>query len=174
MGGRISKDEYYLKIAEAIAERSTCLRRKYGAIVVKGDTIVSAGYNGSPRKVVNCDEVGCLKDLVNAPHGSGYDFCIGVHAEENAIINAARTGASVLGGVLYVFGKDVKTGRPCKATPCDRCKRVLINAGIERVVTMDEEGKIVETNVVDWVREQSEWYLSKLKEAEGRRKNLSG
>lgn len=161
---RLNKDEYYLEIAKAVSKRSTCLRRKFGAVIVKEDVIVSTGYNGSARGVVNCDEVGCLKDKVNAPEYSGYEFCIGVHAEENAIINAARHGASVLGGTLYLYGEYTKTGELTEARPCERCRRAIINSGIKEVVIRKADGSIKKINVKKWIIEDSENYLKKLKE----------
>lgn len=158
---RPSKDEYYLEIAKSIALRSPCSRRKYGAIVVKNDTIVSTGYNGSARGVVNCVDVGCIKDELDAPHGEAYEDCPAVHAEENAVINAARNGNSVLGGVLYISGVD-KDGKLVEADPCYRCKRVLINAGIERVIIRKADGGIKSVNVSEWVSEDTKSYLEKL------------
>jgi len=164
MEKRPTKDEYYLEIAKAVALRSTCLRRKYGAIVVKKDTIVSTGYNGPARGVINCLDVGCIKEKLNLPHGAFYEDCTAVHAEENAIVNAARTGASVLGGVLYIAGVD-KDGKLVEALPCNRCKRILINAGIERVVIRKPDGSIKYIQVSEWVSEDTNSYLKKFKEA---------
>jgi dCMP deaminase len=156
---RISKEEYYLGIAKAVALRSPCLRRKYGAIIVKNDAIVSTGYNGPARGSTNCEEVGCIKEILNLPHYSGYDYCPAVHAEENAVINAARTGNSVIDGTLYLYGIDVKTNKPVAGMPCPRCKRVLINAGIKEVVTIDESGNITKYDVKSWVEEDKNTYL---------------
>ena len=156
---RISKEEYYLGIAKAVALRSPCLRRKYGAIIVKNDTIVSTGYNGPARGSTNCEEVGCIKEILNLPHYSGYDYCPAVHAEENAVINAARNGNSVIDGTLYLYGIDVKTNEPVAGMPCPRCKRVLINAGIKEVVTIDESGNITKYDVKSWVEEDKNRYL---------------
>lgn len=159
---RPKKEEYYLEIAKTIALRSPCLRRKYGAIVVKNDTILATGYNGSARGVINCFEVGCIKEELNLPHGSAYEDCPAVHAEENAIINAARNGASVLGGILFIAGIDQK-GNLVEALPCDRCKRVMINAGIEKVIILGKDKKLKKIAVKDWVKEDTERYLEKLK-----------
>lgn len=158
---RLSKDEYYLQIAHATSRRSTCLRRKFGAIIVKNDVIVSSGYNGSARGVVNCDRVGCLKDELGIPHYEGYDHCIGVHAEENAVINAARSGNSTLNGVMYIFGEDVKTGEEIEPRPCSRCRRVLINAGISEIVIKGH--KIVHIKTEDWAAEDTRSYLGMLR-----------
>jgi dCMP deaminase len=156
---RISKEEYYLGIAKAVALRSPCLRRKYGAIIVKNDTIVSTGYNGPARGSTNCEEVGCIKEILNLPHYSGYDYCPAVHAEENAVINATRNGNSVIDGTLYLYGIDVKTNKPVAGMPCPRCKRVLINAGIKEVVTIDESGNITKYDVKSWIEEDKNRYL---------------
>ena len=162
MMSRPSKDVYYLGIAKAVCKRSPCIRAKYGAIIVKSDAIVSTGYNGPIRGGINCYEVGCLKDLLDLPHGSSYDVCPAVHAEENAIINAARTGSSVLGGTLYIYGEDAKTGKIVKGMPCDRCKRAIINAGIVRVVLMNEDGTIDAIDVTTWVKEDIEKYIKRI------------
>ena len=127
---RIEKERYYLEIAKAVALRSPCIRRKYGAIIVKNDSIVSTGYNGPARGSTNC-EIGCAKEILNLPHYSAYDYCPAVHAEENAIANAARNGSSVLEGILYLYGVDAKTNKPVAGMPCSRCKRLLINSGIK-------------------------------------------
>jgi len=157
---RISKEEYYLGIAKAVALRSPCLRRKYGAIIVKNDAIVSTGYNGPARRSTNCEEVGCIKEILNLPHYSGYDYCPAIHAEENAVINAARNGNSVIDGTIYLYGIDVKTNKPVAGMPCPRCKRVLINAGIKEVVTIDENGNITKCDVKSWTIEDKDNYLN--------------
>jgi len=164
MDTRPSKDEYYLGIAKSVAQRSPCIRRQFGAIVVKEDVVVSTGYNGPARGVVNCMEVGCLKEEMKVPHYTGYEWCIGVHAEENCIINAARHGASVLGGTLYLYGQDYRDGSLVEGRPCDRCKRVLINAGIKRVVIKRADGSILKLDVEDWVKEDTGSYKKKLLE----------
>jgi dCMP deaminase len=161
MKKRPPKDEYYLEIAKAVAQRSPCIRRKYGAVIVKNDAIVSTGYNGPARKVINCFEVGCIKDLQNLPHGMAYEDCPGVHAEENAVVNAARNGSNVLGGILYIAGID-REEKLVEATPCLRCRRILINAGIEKVVIRKEDGGIKYINTQEWVSEDTKTYLEKL------------
>ncbi len=152
---RPTKQEYYLGIAEAVGNRSTCQRRKFGAIIVVKDSIVTTGYNGPARGVVNCAEIGCAKNLTNAPSYGAYDVCPAVHAEENALINAARNGNSVYNGTLYIIGKK-PTGEPVPSHPCDRCKRTLINAGIEKVYTKSEQGEILEYKVEDWIKYDTE------------------
>ena len=129
---RPSKDSYYLKIAQQVARRSTCLRRQYGAVIVKDDVIVSTGYNGSARGEENCCDKGeCWRESHDIPHGEQYEKCKAVHAEMNAVINANR--ADTQGATLYLAGFEnghsIRTPRPC-----DICSRVIKNAGIKRVV----------------------------------------
>jgi len=162
---RPSKDEYYLEISKAVCLRSPCVRRQFGAIIVREDVVISTGYNGPARGVVNCMEVGCLKDELDLPHYSGYDYCPGVHAEENCIINAARHGASVLGGTLYLYGQNFGDSSPIEGKPCDRCKRAIINAGIKEVVTKKSDGSVAKTDVAEWVKEDTEQYMKRLEEA---------
>lgn len=133
---RPNKKEYYLKIAEDVARRGTCLRRNYGAVIVKDDSIVSCGYNGASRGEPNCCDIGkCERQELNIPHGERYELCRGVHAECNAIINAARAGVSVLGGTIYIaqsLTDDPILARDCE--PCEMCKRILKNAGIKEII----------------------------------------
>jgi len=157
---RPSKDEYYLEIAKVVAKRSPCLRRHYGAIIIKDDAIVSTGYNGPARGSVNCFEIGCIKDLLNLPHYAGYDYCPAVHAEENCVSNAARNGTSVFGGVMYLYGIDAKTNKPIEGMPCPRCKRLIINAGIKEVVTLDKDGNIRHYSTKDWIEEDKQTYIN--------------
>lgn len=132
---RIGKDEYYLGIAKAVSARSTCLRRQYGAIVVKDDRIISTGYNGSARGEENCCDVGeCWREAHGIPHGEQYEKCVGVHAEDNAISQAGR---EAIGGVLYLAG--IENGELIDASPCLMCERKIKNAGIERVVCSKSE-----------------------------------
>jgi dCMP deaminase len=137
---RLSKDEYYLGIAKQVASRSTCLRRKYGAIIVRNDVIISTGYNGSPRGEHNCSDKGlCVRQVMNMAHNSGdYSLCRSVHAEQNAIINAARQGTSLLGGTLYLYGYDCTQKKTIDATPCPICNRMIQNSGIKSVVSSKE------------------------------------
>lgn len=167
-GPRPSKDEYYLGISHAVCLRSPCIRRQFGAIIVVNDVVVSSGYNGPARGVVNCSEVGCLKDELGIPAYSGYEFCPGVHAEENAVVNAARHGASVLGGTLYLSGRTYTDGSLAEARPCDRCKRILINSGIKKVVSRKRDGSIARVDVANWVKEETEKYLKEINEARKR------
>lgn len=166
MQQRPTKDEYYLEIAKAVGLRSPCLRKKFGAIIVRNDAIVSTGYNGPPRGGVNCYDIGCLREKMNRPHYSAYDdSCPAVHAEENCIVNAARNGAKVLGGTLYIQGVSPEDGSLVESRPCHRCRRALINAGIETVVTRNTGGEIIHYNVVEWIREDTEDYIKRYKEA---------
>ena len=138
MDQRMSKDKYYLNIADAVLDRSTCLRRKYGAIIVKNDEILSTGYNGAPRGRVNCSELGyCNREQLNIPSGQRYELCRSVHAEANAIISASRM--DMLGATLFLVGREVSTGGYVSgANPCAMCKRMIVNAGIETVVIRDD------------------------------------
>lgn len=137
---RISKENYYLSIAAEVARRSTCLRRQYGAVIVKNDEIVATGYNGAPRGDENCCDVGsCWRERNNIPHGEQYEKCVAVHAEQNAIISASRR--DMLGSTLYLSG--FEAGRPIEdATPCLICARLIKNAGIARVVNRKGEVRL--------------------------------
>ena len=151
--GRIDKENYYLDIAETVLERATCLRRCYGAIIVKNDEIVATGYNGAPRERKNCGDLGyCTREAMNIPSGQRYELCRSVHAEANAIISAARS--DIIGGTLYLAGRDAKTGELLSdATSCSMCRRLIINAGIDRVVIRRTEREYSVVHVEDWVRE---------------------
>ncbi len=135
--GRIDKPNYYLDIAATVLERSTCMRRCYGAIIVQNDEIVSSGYNGAPRGRKNCGDLGwCTREAMNIPSGQRYELCRSVHAEANAIISAPRR--EVLGATLYMACKDPATGELIPgSTSCSMCRRLIINAGIARVVIRD-------------------------------------
>ena len=148
---RRSKENYYLDIADAALNRSTCLRRKYGAIVVRADEIVSTGYNGAPRGRRNCSDLGyCAREKLNIPRGERYELCRSVHAEANAIISASRR--DMLGGTLYLVGRDARSGTLLKdATPCAMCRRLIINAGIDKVVARIGEDEYLTTNVEEWI-----------------------
>lgn len=150
---RPNKINYYLGIAVAVAERSTCLRRKFGAIIVKDDQIISTGYVGAPRGMENCIDAGyCPREEMNIPHGQQYELCKSVHAEANAIINAARAGVSLLGGNLYMAGIN-KTDKPVKKfRPCKMCRRLIINAGLKKVFVKNNGGH-EEFIVKDWIKE---------------------
>ena len=134
---RIDKTNYYLDIAGTVLERSTCMRRHYGAIIVQDDEIVSSGYNGAPRGRKNCGDLGyCAREAMNIPSGQRYELCRSVHAEANAIISAPRR--EVLGATLYMVCKDPDTGELIPgSTSCSMCRRLIINAGISKVVIRD-------------------------------------
>lgn len=127
---RLSEDEYYLNIAKAVSQRSTCLRRQYGAVIVKNKEVVAIGYNGSPRGEVNCCDCGICNRIGHAHNDGNYDSCRSVHAEMNAIISASR--AEMLGSTLYLVG--FEDGKQIEASPCPICQRLIKNAGIEKVV----------------------------------------
>jgi len=150
---RIDKENYYLDIAETVLERSTCLRRCYGAIIVRNDEIIATGYNGAPRGRKNCVNLGyCTRDALNVPSGERYELCRSVHAEANAIISAARS--EMIGSTLYMAGKDAKTGALLtEATSCSMCRRLIINAGIERVVIRSTKTEYAIVDVGDWIKE---------------------
>jgi len=151
--GRTDKENYYLDIAETVAGRSTCLRRCYGAILVKSDEIIATGYNGAPRGRKNCVDLDyCTREAMNIPSGERYELCRSVHAEANAIISAARRES--LGATLYMACKDPATGMLIAgSTSCSMCRRLIINAGISRVVIRDTRKDYTLVHVEDWVRE---------------------
>jgi dCMP deaminase len=151
---RPSKEQYYLNIAKEIAQRSTCFRAKYGAIIVKDDQIVSAGYVGAPRNTKDCLERGyCLRDQLKIPHGTQLEVCRSVHAEQNAIINAARAGVSLLGGTIYLYSENGKTGEKVDSMPCYICKKMIINSGISKFIGSSKDGGYKVFHVEDWVAE---------------------
>ena len=151
--GRISKENYYLDIAETVIGRATCLRRCYGAIIVKNDEIISTGYNGAPRGRKNCVDLGrCARDAMNVPRGERYELCRSVHAEANAIISAARR--DMVGGTLYLAGKDAVTGEILSDAPsCAMCRRLIINAGLEKVVIRTSSTDYTVVDVRQWIEE---------------------
>ena len=150
---RISKENYYLDIAETVLERATCLRRIYGAIVVNNDEIISTGYNGAPRGRANCVDMGfCSREMLQVPRGQRYELCRSVHAEANAIISAARR--DMVGGTLYLAGKDAVTGEILSdATSCAMCRRLIINAGLEKVVIRTSSTDYTVVDVRQWIEE---------------------
>ena len=148
---RISKENYYLDIAQTVLERATCLRRIYGAIIVKNDEIISTGYNGAPRGRKNCVDMGfCTRETMQVPHGQRYELCRSVHAEANAIISASRR--DMVGATMYLVGKDAQTGELLSdATSCAMCRRQIINAGIEKVIIRRTPTDYQVVDVRDWV-----------------------
>ena len=150
---RIDKENYYLDIAQTVLERSTCLRRCYGAILVKNDEIISTGYNGAPRGRANCIDLGyCTRMAMNIPSGERYELCRSVHAEANAIISAARS--ETLGATLYMACKDPATGELIPgSTSCSMCRRLIINAGIRKVIIRNTPSEYSVVDVEDWIRQ---------------------
>lgn len=150
---RIDKENYYLDIAETVLERSTCLRRCYGAIIVRNDEIVATGYNGAPRGRKNCTDLGCyVREQLRVPHGERYELCRSVHAEANAIISASRN--ECIGGTLYLVGRDAATGEILgDATSCSMCRRMIINSGLSRVVVRRTKTEYVVTMVDEWIEQ---------------------
>ena len=151
MDTRTSKENYYLDIADAVSERSTCMRRRYGAIVVRSDEIISTGYNGAPRGRKNCSDLGyCAREALNIPSGERYELCRSVHAEANAIISASRR--DMIGAVMYLVGRDAKTGKLLHdTTSCSMCRRLIINAGISKIVARIGEADFTVTDVGEWI-----------------------
>lgn len=150
---RVSKHNYYLDIAETVAERSTCLRKMYGAIIVKNDSIISTGYNGAPRGRKNCIDLGvCIRDNLGVPRGERYELCRSVHAEANAIIAASRE--QTLGATLYMVCINSKTRELEPGTSsCMMCKRMVINAGISEVIVRDTKDGYRVIRVADWIED---------------------
>ncbi len=148
---RRDKTNYYLDIAQTVAGRSTCLRRCYGAIIVKNDEIISTGYNGAPRGRRNCIDLNrCIREELGVPSGERYELCRSVHAEANCIISAPRR--DMLGATLYLACLDGKTGELLSGTnSCTMCKRQIINAGIETVIIRDTQDAYRTIDVNDWI-----------------------
>ncbi len=156
---RPEKDRYYLDIARVVSYRSTCIKVKMGAIIVKEDQIISAGYVGAPRHTKSSlEHEFCLRKKLEIPSGSQYELCRSVHAEQNAIINAARAGVSLLGGNMFIYGESRRTNAPLDAFPCFICKKMIINCGLNRVITSvsEEEKNYMTFSVADWVKEWQE------------------
>lgn len=148
---RTSKSNYYLDIAQTVAIRSTCLRRKYGAIIVKNDVIVSTGYCGSPRGRKNCCDMGsCIREEMNIPRGERYELCRSVHSEANAIIAASRE--QMIDSTLYQTCIDPSTHEIiAPVDSCQMCKKLIINAGIKKVVFRDTPTEYHVINVEEWI-----------------------
>ena len=148
---RRDKHNYYLDIAETVLERGTCRRRNYGFIIVKNDEIVSSGYTGAPRGRKNCLDMGiCTREAMNIPRGERYEMCRSVHSEPNAIIYASRK--EMLGATLYLVGKFYATGELVSdASSCALCKRMIINAGIEKVIIRNDKDNYTIVEVSDWI-----------------------
>jgi len=151
---RPSKEEYYLSIAKEISQRSTCFRVKIGALIVREDQIVAAGYVGAPRKTKDCLEHGfCLRDKLGLPHGHRYEICRSIHAEMNCLINAARSSGAILGGDMFIYGEYTSSPKKMDVFPCFICKKMIINAGLKRVICSQVDGSYKIFNVKDWVKD---------------------
>lgn len=148
---RIDKINYYLNIAETVAQRGTCLRNNYGSVIVKNDEIISTGYTGAPRGRKNCIDLGyCKRQQNNAPSGAGYELCRSVHSEQNAIISSNRK--DMLGAILYLVGVNKRTGEYVTNTkPCTLCKRMIINAGIQTIIMRDDKENYRIEEVNNWI-----------------------
>ena len=139
-------DEYFLNIAEEVGKRSTCLRRRYGAIIVKNNIIVSTGYNGSPRGEINClDAKVCERERLHIPKGERYELCVAVHAEQNAIINGDPL--KMQGATIYIVGINVADESYASGEPCLLCRRMIKNAQIAKVVCRNTQGEISEVPI---------------------------
>lgn len=148
---RVDKINYYLNIAEAVLMRSTCLRKKYGAVIVNHDEIVSTGYNGSPRGCTNCNEKGsCIREELNIPRGTKYELCSSVHAEQNALLSASRK--DIIRGDLYLVSKNaLDDSFISNSEPCSLCKKLIINCGIENVYIRKNVEEYTQISVQDWI-----------------------
>ncbi|MCI9048074.1 MAG: cytidine deaminase [Hungatella sp.] len=150
---RRDKINYYLDLADVVAKRGTCLRRLYGAVIVKNDEVISTGYVGAPRGRKNCSDLGvCVRQKMNIPRGERYELCRSVHAEANAIISAERE--RMIGSALYLAGREVGTGEYiANSCSCSMCKRMIINAGIETVYIRDDAQNYRVVRVAQWIEE---------------------
>ncbi len=148
---RIDKINYYLDLADVVSRRCTCLRRHYGAVIVKNDEVISTGYVGAPRGRKNCSDLGnCIRQEMNIPRGERYELCRSVHAEANAIISASRE--RMIDSSLYLSGREVETGKYIKnSNSCSMCKRMIINAGIGTVFIRDSENEYRKIMVQEWI-----------------------
>lgn len=147
---RIDKNNYYLDIAETVLERGTCLRRLFGAIIVKNDEIISTGYVGAPRGRKNCNDLKyCMREKLNIPRGERYEMCRSVHAEQNAIISASRR--DMIDATLYLVGKEMNNEYVKNAMPCMFCKRMIINAGIKKVIIRNTKDEYMEIDTNEFI-----------------------
>lgn len=148
---RRDKVNYYLDLADVVSKRSTCLRKHYGAVIVKNDEVISTGYNGAPRGRQNCTDLGwCLREKLGVGRGERYELCRAVHAEANAIISSERD--KMIGSTIYLSGREARTGEYVQhLCSCSMCKRLIINAGIEKVVVRDDDQNYRVIPVRDWI-----------------------
>lgn len=149
---RESKTDYYLNITREVSKRSSCSRRKFGAIVVKDDTVISTGYNGSARGTYNCGvDIPCIKDASGEGHLVSYNTCPGVHAEQNAILYSDP--ARRIGGTMYLASATIKDGD----RPCHLCRRYIIQSGIRDIFYLNKDGVVIHENISDWVSMENKW-----------------
>ena len=150
---RRDKINYYLDLAEVVSKRATCLRKRYGAVIVKNDEVISTGYVGAPRGRKNCSDLGvCIRQRMNIPRGERYELCRSVHAEANAIISAERE--KMIGASMYLVGQEVDTDQYVKnCNSCSMCKRLIINAGIDTVYVRDDEEHYRVVQVEEWIQQ---------------------
>lgn len=152
LGQRLNWDEYFLEIAKTISKRGTCIRRNYGAVVVKKNKIISTGYCGAPKGLPNCSDIEkCFRQEYSIPSGQNYNLCRSVHAEMNAIAGAGFENTK--GGKLYIYGEEVETGKICYPEPCTWCKRFIIQGEIKEVIIKIQEG-IKKISVQSWIDER--------------------
>ena len=153
MKKRRDKINYYLDLTEVVSQRCTCLRRHYGAVIVKNDEVISTGYVGAPRGWKNCSDIGeCVREKMKVPRGERYELCRSVHAEANAIISAARN--NMIDAELYLVGLEADRSRYVpNANSCSMCKRLIINSGIVRIYIRDDKEQYRMIEVKDWVQE---------------------
>ena len=148
---RPDNDEYFMEMAQLIAKRSTCLRRRVGAVLVKDKRVLSTGYNGSPKGTKHCEEEGCIREQMKIPRGERYELCRSVHAEQNAIIAAPRE--QMLGATLYMACTLPDGTLQAGTNSCMMCKRTILNAGISTVVVRDTPTEYRVVNVADWIED---------------------
>ena len=155
---RRDKINYYLDLAEMVSQRSTCLRRHFGAVLVQNDEVISTGYTGAPRGRKNCSDLNyCVRQKLNVPRGERYELCRSVHAEANAIISTSRD--KMLGSTLYLVGIECNTGEYVEnASSCSMCKRLIINAGIQHVIIRDNKDDYRIIHVQKWIEEDESLY----------------
>ncbi|MGL6198262.1 MAG: deoxycytidylate deaminase [Lachnospiraceae bacterium] len=148
---RRDKINYYLDLADIVSQRGTCLRRHFGAVIVKNDEVVSTGYAGAPRGRKNCSDMGvCIRQQLMVPRGERYELCRSVHAEANAIISASRD--KMIGSSIYLSGREVETGEyVANSNSCSMCKKMVINAGIETVYVRDDNDNYRTISVSEWI-----------------------
>lgn len=150
---RRDKINYYLDLAETVSQRSTCIRRHFGAVIVQNDEVISTGYSGAPRGRKNCADLNyCVRSQLKIPRGERYELCRSVHAEMNAVISASRS--QMLGSTLYLVGIECDSGEYVKeASSCSMCKRTIINSGIKHVIIRDDKNEYRIVNVKKWIDE---------------------